>query len=65
MDDVFTVVGLKRDENTTKKPPVASQCIADYEDNVKDYPNELRFYKEITPGYQKDGVRYVFSAKLH
>ncbi|MEQ2528095.1 YdeI/OmpD-associated family protein [Bacillaceae bacterium CLA-AA-H227] len=70
MDDVFTVVGLKQEKRKAQKSSAASQCVADYEDNVKDveallenYPNELRLYKELTPGYQKDWARYIFSAK--
>lgn len=70
LDDVFTVVGLKRDKQKVKKPSAASQSVADYEDNVKDikrlladYPNELIFYQNLTPGYQKDWARYIFSAK--
>lgn len=70
LDDVFTVVGLKRDKQKVKKPSAASQSVADYEDNVKDikrlladYPNELMFYQNLTPGYQRDWARYIFSAK--
>lgn len=70
MDDVFTVVGLKREKKKAQKSSAASQCVADYEDNVKDveilladHPNELEFYRELTPGYQKDWARYIFSAK--
>ncbi|MDQ0231790.1 YdeI/OmpD-associated family protein [Metabacillus malikii] len=70
MDDVFTVVGLKREKKKVKKSPAASQCVADYEDNVKDiealladHPNELTFYQNLTPGYQRDWARYIFSAK--
>jgi hypothetical protein len=70
MDDVFTVIGLKHEKKKAQKSSAASQCVADYEDNVKDieklltdYPNELRFYKELTPGYQRDWARYIFSAK--
>lgn len=70
MDDVFTVVGLKREKKKVQKSSAASQCVADYEENVKDievllenHPNELHFYKELTPGYQKDWARYIFSAK--
>jgi Bacteriocin-protection, YdeI or OmpD-Associated len=70
MDDVFTVVGLKREKKKVKKTEAASQCVADYEDNVKDieallahHPNELSFYQRLTPGYQKDWARYIFSAK--
>lgn len=70
MDDVFTVVGLKREKKKEKKSSGPSQCVADYEDNVKDiekllenYPDELKFYLELTPGYQRDWARYVFSVK--
>jgi hypothetical protein len=70
MDDVFTVVGLKREKKPTQKSTAASQCVADYEDNVNDveklltdHPNEQQFYKKLTPGYQKDWARYIFSAK--
>ncbi len=70
MDDVFTVVGLKREKKKAKKSSAASQCVVDYEDNVKDiekllsvHPNELKFYQELTPGYQRDWARYIFSAK--
>jgi hypothetical protein len=70
MDDVFTVVGLKREKKPAQKSTAASQCVADYEDNVHDveklltdYPNEQQFYKALTPGYQKDWARFIFSAK--
>lgn len=70
MDDVFTVVGLKREKKKEKQSPQASQCVADYQDNVidvekllVDYPNELAFYQKLTPGYQRDWARYIFSAK--
>lgn len=70
MDDVFTVVGLKRETKKVKKTAAASQCVADYENNVKDiealladHPNELKFYQSLTPGYQKDWARHIFSAK--
>lgn len=70
MDDVFTVVGLKREKKKVKKTSATSQCVADYEDNIKDieallanHSNELSFFKSLTPGYQKDWARYIFSAK--
>lgn len=70
MDDVFTVVGLKREKKKTLKSSAASQCVADYEDNVKDveqllaeHPNELKLYQALTPGYRRDWARYIFSAK--
>ncbi|PKG23358.1 YdeI/OmpD-associated family protein [Niallia nealsonii] len=70
MDAVFTVVGLKREKKKAQKTSAASQCVADYENNVEDikkllidHPNELKLYKGLTPGYQKDWARYIFSAK--
>jgi hypothetical protein len=70
MDEVFTVVGLKREKRKVKKSSAASQCVDDYENNVKDiealladHPNELAFYQGLTPGYQKDWARHIFSAK--
>lgn len=70
MDEVFTVVGLKREKKKTNKTAAASQCVADYEDNVQDverlletHPRELSFYQNLTPGYQKDWARYLYSAK--
>jgi len=70
MDDVFTVVGLKREKKKVKKTSTASQCVSDYVENIKDveallanHPNELQFYQGLTPGYQKDWARHIFSAK--
>ncbi|WP_428911669.1 YdeI/OmpD-associated family protein [Niallia sp. Krafla_26] len=70
MDDVFTVVGLKREKRKMKKSTASSQCVADYENQVPDveklladHPNELKFYQGLTPGYRRDWARYIFSAK--
>lgn len=70
MDEVFTVVGLKREKKKARKSPPASQCVADYVDHVKDvekfltdYPEQLSFYQSLTPGYQRDWARYIYSAK--
>lgn len=70
MDDIFTVVGLKHEKKKAKKTSAASQCVADYAENITDvemlladYPNELTFYQNLTPGYQKDWARHLFSAK--
>ncbi|PEA83152.1 hypothetical protein COL60_20125 [Bacillus pseudomycoides] len=70
MNDVFTVVGLKREKKKVKKTSTASQCVSDYVENIKDveallanHPNELQFYQSLTPGYQKDWARNIFSAK--
>lgn len=70
MDDVFTVIGLKREQRTKKKTVSASQRVADYAENIKDIealladdPDILSFYQSLTPGYQKDWARFLFSAK--
>ncbi|WP_067838105.1 YdeI/OmpD-associated family protein [Amphibacillus sediminis] len=70
MDEVFTVVGLKGEPQKAKKSMTASQRVADYENHVKeieaylsDHPDLLNFYQNLTPGYQKDWARYIFSAK--
>jgi Bacteriocin-protection, YdeI or OmpD-Associated len=71
LDEVFTVVGLKEDSkgktSTYEKP---SQCVHDYiamipniEKDLQDSPDLLSFYHSLTPGYQKDWARYVYSAK--
>ncbi|MFT4415109.1 YdeI/OmpD-associated family protein [Fredinandcohnia humi] len=70
MDEVFTVVGIKREKKKVQKSTAASQCVADYVDNVKDveqllveHPDQLAFFQKLTPGYQRDWARYIFSAK--
>ncbi|WP_147534799.1 YdeI/OmpD-associated family protein [Bacillus marasmi] len=70
LDDVFTVVGLKREKKKAKKSTAASQCVEDYIDNFKDveaflgdHPNTLAIFNELTPGYQRDWARYIYSAK--
>ncbi|GEN52638.1 YdeI/OmpD-associated family protein [Halobacillus faecis] len=70
MDDVFTVVGMKREKKKATKTAAASQCVADYEDLVKDVEHLLHddpvaqgFFKNLTPGYRRDWARHIFSAK--
>lgn len=72
LNDVFTVVGLKYEErksskSSTKEKP--SQRVDDYaeligeiEKDLQDVPEQLAFYQSLTPGYQKDWARYVYSA---
>lgn len=71
-NEVFTVVGLKSAPKKTVKTASTknSQCVDDYINNVEDIrkyltKNEdvLRIYNNLTPGYQKDWARYVYSAK--
>ncbi|MBG9736638.1 YdeI/OmpD-associated family protein [Paenibacillus alvei] len=71
LDDVFTVIGLKSETKKTTKPAGAtkSQCVDDYVDHIADIQKylansaQLEFYNNLTPGYQKDWARYVYSAK--
>lgn len=70
MDETFTVIGLKREKKKAKKTAAPSQQVADYEQYVKDveallagHPEELAFYQSLTPGYQKDWARHIFSAR--
>lgn len=37
--------------------------VADILNYLADYPKEADFYKGLTPGYQRDWARYVYSAK--
>lgn len=72
LDDVFTVVGFKEDGGGSKNQTSAkaSQRVDDYialipivEQDLKDSPDLLDFYRSLTPGYRKDWARYVYSAK--
>lgn len=70
MDDVFTVVGLKREKKKPVSSAAASQSVVDYEESVSEVenllsgsPEELSFYKSLTPGYKRDWARHIFSAK--
>lgn len=71
MDDIFTVVGLKREQRTVRKNSTsASQRVEDCVQNVEDIkvllednPEVLSFYQSLTPGYQKNWARFLFSAK--
>lgn len=68
MNEVFTVVGMKQGR---KKPKTAnSQSVGDYVGKIGDVrsalasePETLAFYDSLTPGYQKQWARYIFSAK--
>ena len=69
LNDIFTVVGLKH-ELTRKKSTQLSQCVIDYVERIPDIRkhfeknNEvLALFDQLTPGYQRDWTRYVFSVK--
>lgn len=70
-DKNFTVVGLKKLVNPPTKPTKkASQRVADYQERIPELLEELAKdplavanFQQLTPGYQKDWARYVYSAK--
>lgn len=71
LDDVFTVVGFKREVKGKRQPTAkASQRADDYIERIPDvekallqHPELLAFYKSLSPGYRKDWARYVYSPK--
>lgn len=69
-NEIFTACGLKYEKRTTKKANKVSQCVEDYIDKVevlkayfRDNVEVLKYYEALTPGYQRDWARYVYSAK--
>ncbi|NRD79674.1 YdeI/OmpD-associated family protein [Bacillus sp. BRMEA1] len=72
LNEVFTIVGLKStpkkaaNSSSTKNSQRVDDYI-DYIDDIKQYldKNEaiLTAFNQLTPGYQKDWARYVYSAK--
>ena len=68
-DEVFTCIGIKY-ESKTKNKSQPSQCVGDYIDRIPDLLQHfsenteiLNFFNKLTPGYQRDWARYVFSVK--
>ncbi|MBY5033937.1 YdeI/OmpD-associated family protein [Streptococcus gallolyticus] len=69
IDVNYTMISVKNLVNP-KKSSAASQKVADYAERIDDIRQllladeaALTFYNSLTPGYQKDWARYVFSAK--
>jgi len=70
-NEVFTVIGIKAQPEKKKTASTkASQCVDDYIEHIEDLKKHLadkeetlKIYNELTPGYQKDWARYVYSAK--
>ncbi|MGM0123040.1 hypothetical protein IGI37_000406 [Enterococcus sp. AZ194] len=69
LDDIYTLVGLKRVAKKNVKKG-ASQSVGDYitfipmlEKELADESQALEFFKSLTPGYQRNWARYVYSAK--
>ncbi|TDM13058.1 YdeI/OmpD-associated family protein [Macrococcus lamae] len=69
MDDVFTVVGMKNQPKRVKSTS-PSQYVGDYAHLVEDIQQLLsaditllKFFNSLTPGYQRDWARFIYSAK--
>lgn len=69
MNEVFTIVGFKREARKKQASSKPSQSVDDYieqipaiEQDLSDTPALLALYQSLTPGYRKDWARYVYSA---
>jgi len=71
LDETFSILSIKKDGNGRgKKKTAKSQCVSDYESMIPplrellaDNQDDLAFYDGLTPGYQRDWARYIYSAK--
>ncbi|MDR0299905.1 MAG: YdeI/OmpD-associated family protein [Streptococcaceae bacterium] len=73
LDDIYTVIGIKNAEKELKKAKKSSKVsgrVADYVEKLPDLRAilakeklALEFFENLTPGYQKDWARYIYSAK--
>ncbi|KGP92243.1 LAAC protein [Pontibacillus chungwhensis BH030062] len=70
MDEDYTIAGLKKEKKKPKSTTAPSQCVADYEEHIEDvkalledHPEVLRQFENLTPGYQRDWARQIYSAK--
>ena len=71
LDDTFSILSIKRDGKARgKKKTASSQCVSDYESMIPQLraqlaedAADLAFYDGLTPGYQRDWARYIYSAK--
>lgn len=68
-DDDYTLVGLKRTQaerrDTDKNQRVETHVhqIPELIQRLSQYPDTQSLYQALTPGYQKEWARYIYSAK--
>lgn len=69
LDETYSILSLKKQTKKTKRT-AASQRVGDYVADIPkltaylaDQKEGLALFESLTPGYQKDWARYVFSAK--
>lgn len=70
LNGTFTVIGLKRMSKQPTARTGVSQCVEDYAAKIPDLrgilsPHTLALYDALSPGYQKDWARYVYSAQTN
>ncbi|MGA3678349.1 YdeI/OmpD-associated family protein, partial [Lysinibacillus agricola] len=66
-----SILSIKKDgKGRGKKKTASSQCVNNYKsiipplhNSLTKHPNNLAFYNKLTPGYQKNWARYIYSAK--
>jgi hypothetical protein len=71
LDENYTLIAvkflpkakMKTDNRPSGRVGDYTDKVEDIENFLKDYPAEWEFYKTLTPGYQRDWARYVYSAK--
>lgn len=71
LDESYTVIALKNiAQQKNRKMPTPSQRIADCQHRVPELSKlltarsaELAFFESLSPGYQRDWARYIYSAK--
>ena len=73
LDDIYTVVGIKnavKEKGKVAKSSVPSGRVADYIEKIPELRALLakeavaaEFFEKLTPGYQKDWARYIYSSK--
>lgn len=72
LDENYTIVAVKFfPKRKVRKNTSVSGRTKDYVERVADlqhylraFPDQAAFYNSLTPGYQKDWARYVYSAKM-
>lgn len=70
LDEVFTIAGIKNTKKKAASTKKSSQSVNDYAHLIPQLKVMLSsnqkaktFFCELTPGYQKDWARYIYSAK--
>lgn len=68
LNDIFTVVGVKKLSKRPKPSSAPSQRVGDYEERIPEVralldEEALAIYDELTPGYKRNYARYILGVK--